>query len=471
LRLLAAVGPADLPRLAEITLDARSLMFTLTLSLVSGLFFGLIPVVKYARNHILLRLSGSARTASTSRERNKSRDVLVVAQVAMALLLLVCAVLMIRTFQRLRSVDPGFSDAPHLQTMHIAIPDSLIADDRMVTRVQDEIRGKLEAIPGVSSAAFADSVPMEGIEPNWDLIYVEGKNYQGGEPPLRFFNYVSPGYFQTLGTRLVAGRDFTWNEIYDLRREVIVSENFARESWGTPAAAIGKRIRQFSSMPWQEVVGVAEDVRYTGVDEKAPALIYWPAMMMSPYTANTIRAPRSVTFAIRSDRAGNETFLNAVQQAVWSVNASLPVASMRTMQEIYGHSLARTSFTLVMLGIAAAMALLLGIIGIYGVISYSVSQRIREIGIRVALGAQKGELRWMFVRSALILTGIGVAIGLGAAAGLTQLMKSLLFGVSPIDPLTYCVIPLVLGASAVVASYLPAYRAAEVDPVEALKAE
>ena len=471
LRLLAAIGPADLPRLAEISLDTRSLVFTLALSIVSGLFFGSIPMLRYTRNHIAPGLGSSARTASTSRERHKSRNILVVAQVAMALVLLVCAALMIRTFQQLRTVDPGFTDARHLETMRISIPDSLIADPRMVMRVQNDIKDKLEAIPGVSSAAFAEAVPMEGIEPNWDQIYVEGKNYQGGDPPLRFFNYVSPGYFQALGTHIVAGRDFTWNEVYGLRREVIVSENFARESWGTPAAAIGKRIRQFSSLPWQEVVGVVEDVRYTGVDEKAPAIVYWPPMMESPYVAKTLDAPRSVAFVLRSDRAGTESFLNQVQQAVWSVNASLPVASVRTMQEIYGRSLARTSFTLVMLGIAAAMALALGIIGIYGVISYAVSQRTREIGIRLALGAQKGELRWMFVRSALVLTAIGVAIGLSAAAGLTQLMKSLLFGVSPIDPFTYLVIPLVLGTCAVVASYLPAHRAAEVDPVEALKAE
>jgi ABC-type antimicrobial peptide transport system permease subunit len=224
-------------------------------------------------------------------------------------------------------------------------------------------------------------------------------------------------------------------------------------------------------MPWQEVVGVVEDVHYNGADEKVPAIVYWPAMINSPYVAKTIYGPRYVCFAIHAGRVGTQGFIDQVQEAVWSVNAGLPVASVRTMQEIYGRSLARTSFTLVMLGIAASMALLLGIIGIYGVISYAVSQRIREIGIRLALGAQKGELRWMFVRSALVLTGIGVAIGLGAAAGLTQLMKSLLFGVSPIDPFTYFVIPLVLGACAVVASYVPAHRAAEVDPVEALKAE
>ncbi len=374
----------------------------------------------------------------------------------MALVLLVSAVLMIRTFQQLSTVDPGFTDAPHVQTMRISIPETVIANSQMVTRIQNDILDRLQSIPGVTSVGFAEAVPMEGIEPNWDQVMVEGKTYKRENPPLRFYNYISPGYFQALGTHIVAGRDFTWNEIYGFRQEVIVSENLARESWGSPAAAIGKRIRQFTTMPWQEVVGVVEDVHYNGADEKAPAIVYWPAMINSPYVAKTIYGPRYVCFAIRSGRAGTQGFIDQVQQAVWSVNAGLPVASVRTMQEIYGRSLARTSFTLVMLGIAAAMALLLGIIGIYGVISYAVSQRIREIGIRLALGAQKGELRWMFVRSALVLTGIGVAIGLGAAAGLTQLMKSLLFGVSPIDPFTYCVIPLVLGACAVVASYLPA---------------
>jgi hypothetical protein len=270
----------------------------------------------------------------------------------------------------------------------------------------------------------------------------------------------------------VAGREFTWSDIYGLMPMVMVSENFARESWGTASAAVGKHLRQFDKMPWLEVIGVVEDVRHNGVDEKAPAIVYWPTMYNSPYTRpSVIAASRAVTFAIRSDRAGKEGFLNEVEQAVWSVNANLPVASIETMQEIYGRSLARTSFTLVMLAIAGSMALVLGIIGIYGVISYAVSQRTREIGIRLALGAQKGELRWMFVRSALILTGIGVAIGVVAAAGLMQFMKSLLFGISPLDPFTYIAIPFVLVLAAALASYLPAQRAAAVNPVEALRAE
>jgi hypothetical protein len=251
----------------------------------------------------------------------------------------------------------------------------------------------------------------------------------------------------------------------------VVSSNLARESWGSPSAALGKRFRDLPDTPLFEVVGVVEDVHVNGVQEKAPAIVYWPSMVTGIYGPNTFDAKRSATFVVRSDRAGTEAFLSEIEQAVWSVNASLPLASVRTMQEIYSQSLARTSFTLVMLGIAGTMAFVLGIIGIYGVISYAVSQRTREIGIRLALGEQQSRLRWMFVRSGLVLTGIGVAVGVVAATGLMRLLKSLLFGVSPLDPFTYVSVPVVLAVSAMLASYLPARRAASVDPVEALRAE
>jgi putative ABC transport system permease protein len=250
-----------------------------------------------------------------------------------------------------------------------------------------------------------------------------------------------------------------------------VSENLARELWGTASSAIGKHFRQFPRDPWREVVGVVQDVRDNGVHEKAPPTVYWPLMRKLAFRPEPLTATRAVTFVIRSERTGTESFLNQVRQAVWSVNSSLPLAAVRTMQDIYGQSMARTSFTLVMLAIAGAMALVLGVIGIYGVISYAVSQRRSEMGIRLALGAQQGELRRMFVGHGLALAGIGVAIGLATAVGLTRLMKSLLFGISPLDPLTYAAVPVLLVAAAVLASYLPARRAATVDPVEALRAE
>ena len=472
LRVLVAVGPANLPRLSEITLDARSLGFTLLISVLSGLFFGAIPVWKYARATTGLMLGGSSRTATAGRARNRSRNVLVVAQTAMALVLLVSAVLMIRTFAALRNVEPGFSDPAHIQTVRIAIPESLVQDPLIVTRTQNNIADRIAAIPGVTSVGFGAAVPMDNNDPNWDQMGVEGKTYPGENPPLRLFNYVSPGYFHAMGTRLVAGRDFTWDDIYGLHQMVLVSEAFARDNWGSATVAIGKRVRQFKDMPWQEVIGVVEDVHVHGVDDKAPQTVYWTSMLKSPYSRTPkIDVSNAVTFVIRSSRAGTQDFIDNLQQAVWSVNGDLPLASVQTMDDLYSQSLARTSFTLVMLAIAGFMALALSIIGIYGVISYAVSQRTREIGIRLALGAQKNTLSWMFVRSALLMTAAGMAIGLAAAGLLIQLMRSLLFGISPLDPVTYLTVPLVLAVAALLASYLPARRAAAVNPVETLRWE
>ena len=472
LRLLIAIGPENLPRLSEISLDGQSLVFTLILSVLSGLLFGSIPVFRYAPSRQAVPLIGAMRTASVSRERQRGRNLLVVAQVAMALVLLISAVLMIRTFNAMRNIDPGFSDPASLQVMRISIPETLVHNPQTVLRMQNSIQDALAAIPGVASSGFAASVPMSGAEPAWDDVYIEGKVYKSEEePPLRLYNYVSPGYFHTAGTRIVAGRDFAWTDIYGLRPVGIVSENLARELWGAPNAAIGKRFREYPSMPWHEVVGVVQDVHENGVNQSSPATVYWPSMMRDLYGPGPPDARRTVYFALRSSRAGTQTFINEMQHAVWSVNSNLPIASISTMQDIYSQSMARTSFTLVMLAIAGTMALALGILGIYGVISYAVSQRTREIGIRMALGANKSELLWMFVRSALVLTCVGTAIGLGAAAALMRLMRTLLFGISPLDPVTFTAVPVVLVAAAALASYLPARRTAAVDPVEALRAE
>jgi predicted permease len=467
LSFLVFIGPANLPRLNEISLDARSLIFTFGLSLFSGLFFGSIPAWKYSWSRGTVSL-GATRTVSAGRERNRSRSILVVAQVAMALVLLICATLLIRTFRQLLTVDPGFTDAPGLETLEISVRDSSIADPRMAARVENNIADALASIPGVTSVGFARLVPMTGREPGWNAILLETKPHEN-DPPIRSFNYVSPGYFQTFGTRLIAGRDFTWNEIYGLERKVIVSENLARESWGSARNAIGKRIQEGPAKPWYQVIGVVQDVRYNGVDQGAPAIVYWPVYMVSSYFG--AYTPRPAMFALRSSRAGTQSFLMEIERAVRSVNADLPVASPGTMQDIYSKSMARTSFTLVIVGIAAAMALALGIIGIYGVISYTVSQRTREIGIRMALGAQKGELRWMFMRSAFTLTGVGVVIGMGAAAVVVRLLRTLLFGVSPFDPLSFAAVPLILTVVTAVASFLAACRVAGVNPVDALRAE
>jgi predicted permease len=474
LRLLIAIGPANLPRLGEISLDLRALLFTLALSLLSGLLFGFIPVLKYAGAQTSLALAGAGRTASVSRDRHHSRNLLVIAQVAMALVLLVSAGLMIRTFEQLRSVDPGFTDAEHLQTMRISIPTSLVANPQMVTRIQNNIVDKLSAIPGVTSAGFASEMPMEGIESGWDEIFIEGKSQAGETLPLRLYKFVSPGFFHAAGTRIIAGRELTWPEIYGLRPVGILSENLAREYWGTPSSALGKRFREFPSMPWFEVIGVVQDVRENGVHDPAPPIVYWPSMMKDLYGPGSFDAARTVTFVMRSDRAGTEAFLGEIRQAVWSVNSNLPLASVQTMHEIYSQSLARTSFTLVMLAIAGMMALALGIIGIYGVISYAVSQRTREIGIRLALGAERNTILGMVMSDGIRLAGAGIAIGAVVALLLARLLSGfsqLLYGVRASDPITLFIVSATLLIVAALACYLPARRAASIEPMNALRAE
>jgi predicted permease len=284
---------------------------------------------------------------------------------------------------------------------------------------------------------------------------------------------VSPGFMKTIGGTVVAGRDFTWAEAYELRPVAMVSEALAREFWGAPAAAIGKRIRPYKTSSWREVVGVVSDMRDDGVTQKATAVAYWPLLMenFSPTPENPKFAQRAATYLIRSSRTGSSGFVSELGRAVWSVNPNLPLASTRTLQEIYDSSLARTSFTLVMLGIAGGMALLLGVAGIYGVISYAVSQRTREIGIRIALGAQSNSVTRLFVTHGLMLAAAGVATGLAAAFGITRVMSSLLFQVDPVDPLTYAVVSLTLIGATMLASYVPALRATAVDPIEALRSE
>jgi predicted permease len=469
-RFLVTAGPANLPRLSEISLDARTIGFTLLLSLLSGLFFGLIPALKYAGPRAALSVRSAGRTTSMSRERFHARDVLVVGQVAMALVLLVSAGLMIRTFRELRNVDPGFTDARHLQTLRISIPDSLVAEAERVTRAQNEILEKMQAIPGVQSAGFVSEMPMEGFDSGWDEIFAEDHIYSDGEiAPLRLYKYVSPGFYATAGTRIVAGRDLTWTEVYGIRPVVMISENLARELWGSPSAAIGKRLREFPKSPWHEVIGVIQDVPETGVQAKAPEIVYWPTMTSDRFGPGVVGPTRTVTFVIRSERAGTQGLLDEVRQAVWSVKSNLPLANVRTMQTVYDKSVARTSFTLVMLGIAGAMALLLGMIGIYGVISYTVSQRKREIGIRMALGAQGGDVLHMLLGHGAKMALLGVAIGMVGAFGLTRLMAGLLFGVSPLDPFTFGAVGVVLTVVALVACYLPARRATKVDPMVALR--
>jgi predicted permease len=379
---------------------------------------------------------------------------------------------MIRTFEALRSVDAGFAEPATIQTARIWIPPEVSADDAQMTLIQREMLDRIAALPGVAAAGFASQIPMDR-QGNNGPVYVEGQAVAPGVTlPVRRWTNVSPGYFGAMGTRLIAGRDVTWNDIETGGRVALISESFARELAIEPAGAIGKRIRPgpFVQDDWREVIGVVQNVQHDGLNEMAPSSVYFPVL-----TENMLNEPvvgtSSVVFAIRSVRAGAPGFVDEIRAAVQSVSASVPVARERTMRDLYAASLSRTSFTLVLLGVAGALALALAVIGIYGVIAYIVSQRTREVGIRSALGARPGQLARMFLGQGLVLTGVGLVVGVVAAVGLGRWMSSLLFGVGPLDPVTYVAAVGVTLSAAALASYLPARRAAAVDPIETLKTE
>ena len=471
LTVLAAIGPTDLPRLHEIAVHPPVLALAVAVSLASTLVFGSITALKHAL-HIDAPSIGAARGSSASRERNATRNTLVVVQVALALALVVSAALMIRSFQALRDVDPGFSDSATIQTAKIWIPTALFPDEEQYTRMEHEILHKIAALPGVVSAGFASEVPMEGPGNNGPIA-VEGQTPAAeGAWPGRKWRFVSPGYFEAMGTRMIAGRDVTWNDIETGGRVAVISENLARELATEPAVALGKRIRlgPFSQDDWHEVIGVVQSVHEDGLHEAAPSSVYWPVLAKNMFARPMVGAP-SVSFAIRSERAGTASLVDEVRQAVRSVSASIPIGQERTMQDYYAGSLARTSFTLVMLAIAGAMALALGVIGIYGVIAYVVSQRTREIGIRLALGARPQHLERMFLLHGLALSGVGAVVGLVAAMALGRWMSSLLFGIGPMDVAAYVAALGVTLLAAALASYLPARRAATIDPIETLRSE
>jgi hypothetical protein len=299
-------------------------------------------------------------------------------------------------------------------------------------------------------------------------VYARDKTYPS-VPPLRRLKFISPGLLASMRNRLIAGREFTWADTYQRHPVAMLSENLARELWGDPRLAIGKQINANPKDPWRKVIGVVNDEREDGVQLESPAVAYYP-LLMDDFDGQKFGVLRTVSYVVRSKRAGSQSLPADVQHAVWSLNATLPLGSARTLEEIYDKSLARTSFTLVMLAIGGAMALLIGLVGIYGVISYSVSQRRREIGIRMALGARPLELARLFVAHGFVLALIGVACGLAGAVALTRVLVSLLFKVNPLDPLTYAAATLVLLSAAIVATYIPTVRAMRADPIDALRA-
>ena len=461
--LLRWTAPPELPRVDEIAVDPLVTLFALALSLVTGVMFGFLPLVRLgAPSATVLREGG--RTVSDAPARHRTRNILVVAEVALALVLLTVSGLMIRTFVAMRQVHPGFIRPEHVQTFRVALPDGLVTEDIQVARIHEQISQRLRQVPGIVSIGLSSSITMDG-EDNGNPLFIEGRFVAEGQwPALRRFKTVAPGYFETMGNPLLAGRPISWSDIYERRRVVVVSETLAREVWLRAADAIGKRVRNSRTAEWYEVVGVAGNERDDGLNKPPTAIVYWPIVNDS-YMEGTM------AYAVRSGRVAEPGFLRELQQAVWAVNPHLPLAAVRTLEDIQAASMAQTGFAMVMLAIAATVALLLGAVGLYGVIAYIAAQRTREIGIRMALGARAGDVLRMLLIQGMRLTTLGIGIGVAGALGITRVMRALLYETSPTDAATFASVILLVAGAALLACSVPARRAMYADPTTVLRYE
>lgn len=467
---LITMAPSTLPRLSEIRIDGMVVLFTAGIGLATGLLFGSMAILRFAGSGPASGLKSSGRAQSAGRERRRAQNGLVIVQVGLAFVLLISTGLIVRTFRALIQVQPGFTAPPAtLEAVRVSIPTTDAPQPEQMVQMQQAILKQIEAIPGVSSASICSSVPLQGTF--WQQpVFVRNHTVPGQEPPSYTGEFVAPGFFHTLGVPIVSGRDFTWGDIYGKRFVVLVSKNLAREYWGDPREAIGKELRIGANDEWHQIVGVVGDVHVNGMNKPAPTEVYWPVMAASMEGAPVIDVP-DAAFVIRTARAGSESFVREIRGAVQSVDPNLPLFEVDTMAHFYSQSMARTWFGLIMLAVASGMALLLGAVGLFGVISYSVSQRIHEVGIRMALGAQKRDVLRLIMRQGMTLSFVGMGIGVVVALGVTRFLSSLLFGVEATDPATFITVSLLLIGVALLACYIPARRATKVDPMIALRYE
>jgi putative ABC transport system permease protein len=465
-RTLLAVSPDSIPRSSEIGIDGAVLLFTLAVSIVTGLLFGLAPALHVSPRHVnrALREGGQRTTANAG--RLQLRRLLVVSEVALAVVLVIGSGLMLRSFAALQRVDPGF-DPENMLTFGLFLPPATYPDARSQTAFLDRLLDQLRSAPGVTAAAAMSGLPprrdvnandmeFEGIAPTQD----------GPAQNVDYWQFVTTDYLETMQIPLVAGRGFTLADVDSAAPEAVVNETLARVFY-PDVDPIGRRLRPgFGNQPWFTIVGIAKDVKQGGLDESTGTEMYFHV----PQAAALGQVPRQMNLVLRA--SGDPLALaGTARAAVGQLDPSLPVSELRPMDAVLSTSVARPRFLAMLLFTFAAVALTLAAVGTYGVMAYSVAERRQEIGIRMALGAQGPMVLRMVLGQGALVAGVGALIGVGGAYALTQYMRSLLFGISPTDVLTFVLAPAVLTSVALVACFIPAWRATHVDPVRVLRQE
>ncbi len=461
LRVLKTFIPDTISQAQAISIDAKVLVFTGLVALVTGIIFGLAPAMQVSHLDINDTLKEGGRDAAGGTRGNRIRALLVIGEIAVSFVLLMGAGLLINSFMHLRNLHPGFR-ANHLLTMKIPLSEVKYPDKERRSPFYAEVLRRVQALPGVQSAAVAGNLPLT-YDGDSMPIGIEGRtDPPPDQRPDVILRVVGPGYFSTMGIPLVRGRDFREQDKADSARVVIVSEKTARHFW-PGENPIGKRLKPGSTnrnIPWIEIIGVVKDVRQNDFVSEPKMQMYIPYQQLNSFAPNALVVRTNVEPL---------SLTGAVRNAIWAVDKDQPVSNLRSMDEIVSEAVARQRFSMLLLGIFAALAMVLAAVGIYGVMSYSIAQRTREIGLRIALGAQKSDVLKMILRQGLRFVAAGLAIGLAASFVLTRVMASLLFGISATDPATFVSISLMLIAVALLASYIPAVRAMKIDPMLALR--
>ena len=460
LRMLVSMLPPDMPRMSEIGIDARVLVFTASLAVVTGIAFGLLPALRSSAVNLLGALNESGRSASRGAGHNRLANGLVIAEIAVSVVLVASAGLLIRSFIELTRVHPGFS-SEHVVTARISPPERAYGDRERIRTLYDALLARVKGFPGMTTAAATRPLPLrDGL--NGMAIRVQGQfeDMRNTLPSADNYQLATPGYLRAMGIPLVSGRDISATDVAGAPAVILVSESIAKKFW-PGESAIGKQLGYPWPSDWLTIVGVVGDVKHDSLTSTRTMAIYRP-FAQAPEASMTLVMRTTATPGVIAD---------LLRTSVGELDPNIPVSDVSTMDGVVASSMARPRFAAILLTAFAAVAMLLGAIGIYGVIAYAVSQRTREIGVRMALGASPADALWMVVRRGAWLTAVGLAVGTGVALGATRMLAGLLYGVSPSDPATFAAVAAALAAVAVIACYIPARRATQVDPTVALRAD